>query len=60
MLTEIYWFRGFIHSELQNWYQQPNCRVSREYSAIETTWYTTTRGRGSEGATGEWSGYPAA
>ena len=31
---------------------------SRLYSPVETWWHTATHGRGSEGETGEWSGYP--
>jgi len=43
-----------------NWHKtyakHHNCKLY--YRPVEMWWYTVTHGRGSEGETGEWSGYP--
>jgi len=49
--------RTYVHSLLVP-YDNIQPELEAMYSAVELWWHTVTHGRGSEGETGEWSGYP--
>ena len=48
----------YISNMCYNKYQRHVLANIRSLSPVETWWHTVTHGRGSEGETGEWSGYP--
>ena len=56
-----------LQKPVRKWLPSLNCVASDQisyspdklcYSPVETWWHTVTNGRGSEGETGEWSGWP--